>query len=60
MHFSVGHIHFTIGSIDLVTPILVFEDELPVIKASMIQLSIKEGLKRFRVRHKKGALKEMK
>ena len=60
MHFKVGHVHFTKAARDLTTPILVFESELPVLRATMTHLSLAEGLKWFGMRGKQGALREMK
>eukprot|EP00804_Cyclotella_cryptica_P030821 CCRYP_015076-RE/>CCRYP_015076-RE protein AED:0.49 eAED:0.25 QI:0/-1/0/1/-1/1/1/0/834 len=59
MHFTVGQMHFPFAAMDLVTPIPVYKDELQVLGVIMVQLSLKEGLKRFGKRGKQGALKEM-
>lgn len=60
LQFTVGQMHFTVASNDLTTPVLVFEDELPVLRAIMTQLSLREGFRRFGVSGKKGVLKEKK
>lgn len=59
MHFTVNHMHFTIGAANLNLPIPVYEDEMKVLGVIMTQLSLREGLKRFGERGKQGALKEM-
>ncbi len=59
MHYTVGHMHFAVGTMDLTTPIPVYREELQVLGAIMVQLSLKEGLRRFGERGKQGALKEM-
>ena len=55
MHFTVGEIHFTVGATDLMTPIPVYQYKIKVLGVIMTQLSLREGLKRFRDRGKQEA-----
>ena len=55
----VWQMHFIVRVTDLVTPIPVQRDELGVLGVIMMQLSLKEGLKRFGKRGKIAAIKEM-
>ena len=54
-----GMMHFSIGQDDLSMPIPVYPEEIKVLHVIMTQLSLREGLKRFGERGKKGALNEM-
>ena len=54
-----GLMHFSIGQDDLSMPIPVYPDEIKVLHVIMMQLSLREGLKRFGEWGKKGALNEM-
>jgi hypothetical protein len=51
--------HFSQGSSDLKTLMLVQKDELGVLEIVMMQLSLHKGLKRFGKCGRKSALKEM-
>lgn len=59
MHYTVRHMHFAVAVTDLFIPLPVYREELHLLGMIMVQLRLKEGLKRFGERGRQGALKEM-